>query len=118
MGMTSKTTAEDFYRRLVAEQRESGLSVRGFAARRGIPAGTLSYWRHELKRRDAVGARAFVRVDVSPTQPQCSAFGQMETSSEGPVVYEILLGRDRVLRVPAGFDERRVAALVRAVAPC
>lgn len=109
----SKAETEESYRRLVAEQEGSGLSIRAFAAMRGIPPGTLSSWRHELKQRDAARARddetraPFVLVNVKP-----------EPSSVRPVVYEVVLGRDRVLRVPAEFDEGRVAALVRAVAPC
>jgi len=125
----SKAETEKFYRQVVAEQEESGLSIRAFAATRGIPPGTLSCWRHELRQRDAARARGgdkatkarFVRVSV------VGAGAVSEAGTPAPVakpvkatnvVYEVVLGRDRVLRLPAEFDEARVAALVRAVASC
>lgn len=119
----SKTATERFYRELLAEQEQSGLSLRAFAAGRGIPAGTLSCWRHQLKTRDAARAARktkaieprFVPVSVveapvpppPPPPPRTSA-----------AIYEVVLGKDRVLRLPADFDDARVAALVRVVASC
>lgn len=129
----TKAETEGYYRQLVAEQAESGLSIRAFAARRGVPAGTVSAWRHELRRRDAVRAQAeergaqpgFVRVNVvgagsmgGARTPLPAPAARQEPSSPGPVVYEVVLAQGRVVRVPAEFDEARVAALVRAVASC
>jgi hypothetical protein len=114
----TKAEVETFYRGLLDEQARSGLSLRAFGAKRGVPAGTLSCWRHLLKRRDANRAKAkkaagprFVPVSVvaAPEPPQ-------KQTSNGS--YEIVLGCDRVLRLPADFDGRRVAALVKAVASC
>jgi transposase-like protein len=120
----SKSETERFYRRLVAEQERSGSTARAFAEARGIPPGTLSFWRYELKRRDQARAEAasarpvpsFLPVSVvesSPTAPASSASAPERT--EG---YEVVLGGDRVLRLPRDFDDVRVAALVRAVASC
>lgn len=127
----SKEETERFYRELVAEQERSGLSIRAFAAERGIPPGTLSSWGHELRRRDAARARGreeameakFVRVSLvgSGAVTATGARGEPEPlarPASAPVVYEVVLGRDRVLRLPAEFEEARVAALVRAVASC
>ncbi len=122
MEKRTKAETEKLYRGLLAELDASGLSQREFAEKRGVPAGTLSFWKHELKKRDAAAkARKgkkkpskpkFVPVSVveaaKPAEPMAKA-------AEG---YEIVLGPDRVLRLPAGFDEGRVAALVRAVASC
>ena len=131
----SKAETEQFYRQLVAEYDASGLSIRAFAWMRGIPPGTLSSWRHELKQRDAARARTGERATKSPfVQVKVVGAGAVAGAGAGaaapepeprarpasarPVVYEVVLGRDRVLRVPAEFDEARVAALVRAVASC
>ena len=123
----SKAETEKFYRQLVAEQEESGLSIRAFAATRGIPPGTLSCWRHELRQRDAARARRgdkatkprFVRVNVVGAGAVAGAAAPLaKPAGARAVVYEVVLGRDRVLRLPAEFDEARVAALVRAVASC
>lgn len=115
MARRTKEETERRYRRLLAAQARSGLSLRAFARKRGIPAGTLSYWRHELKRRDAArrredGSRArFLPVKVvSPTEAHAATM----------VGYEVLLGRDCVLRLPRDFEVARVAALLKAVSTC
>lgn len=112
----SKAETEKFYRALVAEQERSELSVRAFAAQRGIAAGTLSSWRHELKQRDA--ARAAKEKKSSPSFVPVSVAAAPEPPKKTAAVYEIVLGGDRVLRVPADFDVARVAELVNAVASC
>ena len=127
----SKAETEQFYRQLVAEYDASGLSIKAFAGMRGIPPGTLSSWRHELKQRDAARARTgeratkspFVKVKVVGAGAVAGAAApepepRARRASARPAVYEVVLGRDRVVRVPAEFDEARVAALVRAVASC
>lgn len=131
MEKRSKAETEEFYRELVADQEQSGLTLRAFAAARGMPAGTLSSWRHQLKKRDAA-ARAsrrqeatkssFVPVSVvgagAVANPAAAQPTPSMRAAVAPVVYEVSLGRGRVLRVPADFDEARVAALVRAVTAC
>jgi transposase-like protein len=127
----TKAETEEFYRQVLADQSKSDLSLREFASKRGIPAGTLSFWRHELKRRDAERGKRkskkkareakpkFLPVSVvtSPDPPAIEPrpAGVSKQAREG---YEIVLGPDRVLRLPADFDGARVAALVRAVASC
>ena len=123
MPRTTKEETERRYRWLLDEQARSGLSLRAFADERGIAAGTLSYWKHELKRRD--GARrqhprrrgeesspAFLPVKVIPA---AEAFAAPSACAGG---YEVLLGRDCVLRLPKDFEVARVVALMKAVASC
>lgn len=115
MARTTKEGRERRYRRLFAAHARSGLSLRAFAEDRGIPPGTLSYWKHELKRRDATRAPEkensvrFLPVKVVPPTmtPPATAVG-----------YEVLLGRDCVLRLPRDFEVARVAALMKAVSSC
>ena len=125
MEKRSKAETEKFYRELIAEQKKSGKTIRAFAAARGIPAGTLSSWRHHLKKRDAERARAekaskpaFVPVSVVKTAPVVPKPQEKPAPITSRGVYEVVLGRGCVLRLPADFDEARVAALVRAVASC
>ena len=128
MAKRSKSETERFYRRLVAEQERSGSTARAFAEARGIPPGTLSFWRYELKRRDQARAEAaparpapsFLPVNVvesCPPAPAASA-SVVERTPERAEGYEVVLGGGRVLRLPRDFDDVRVAALVRAVASC
>lgn len=132
MQKRTKAETEKFYRGLLAEQRRSGLSIRAFAETRGVPAGTLSFWAHELRKRDAArGGKAtgptFVPVSVvdgptflagspKPAWPTRPTRPARPTPARGG--YEVELGAGRVLRLPADFDEVRVAALVRAVTAC
>ena len=118
--------SEKFYRQVLAEQAQSGLSLRAFAVGRGIPAGTLSCWRHKLKQRDAARASKskkaskprFVQVSVAAARPPEPKPEPPRVTSPGSVGYEVVLGQGRVLRLPADFDDARVAALVRAVTSC
>jgi hypothetical protein len=122
----SKRKTERFYRRLLAEAQRSGQSLRVFAAERGVPAGTLSWWRHELKRRDAAAASTVeekaeapqfvpVRVLEAETVVSPAAAQARTTRARSSASYEVVLGKGRVLRLPPDFDGARVAALVRAV---
>jgi transposase-like protein len=133
MEKRSKDEAEAFYRELLAEQARSGLSTRAFAAARGVPAGTLSSWRHQLKQRDARTRDSttertieprFVPVSVVAVGEAAVPVPQELTRPASPAYvrasYEVVVGQDRVLRLrlPADFDATRVAALVRAVTSC
>jgi len=115
----TKAETEQLYRRLLAEQAESRLSMRTFAAERGVPAGTLSFWKHELRKRDARTKRSgpalgtrFVPVSI------VGAVAAEPAPPASPGIYEVVLGENRVLRLPADFDAARVAALVRALGSC
>ncbi len=122
MEKRTKAETEKLYRGLLAELEASGLSQREFAEKRGVPAGTLSFWKHELKNRDA--AARVRKSKKKSSKPRFVPVSVVEaTKPAEPVAktaegYEIVLGPDRVLRLPAVFDEGRVAALVRAVASC
>lgn len=129
----TKAETESFYRELLAEQQRSGQSIREFARQRGVPAGTLSCWGHQIRKRDA--ARRKAKRDAERRRErkkeQAQATGSpfvpvsvIDAASASPVTtsfvgsYEVELGGGRVLRLPPDFDDRRVAALVRAVVSC
>lgn len=119
----SKAETERFYRRLLVDQTRSGQTVRAFAKARGVPAGTLSFWRHELKKRDAARLQAsesqFVPVRVVEAEAVAQpAVREPRVARPARATYEVVLERGRILRLPADFDDARVAALVRAVTSC
>jgi hypothetical protein len=106
------TSAECRWRRLLEEQTRSGQTLRAFAAHAGVPAGSLSWWKHELARRarprGAGGGEAvapFVRVRVLPDVP---ARLPAEAAAVAPrarfAPYEIVLGGGKRVRVPQEFD--------------
>jgi hypothetical protein len=88
--------------KLVREWRESGLSGRAFAARRGVGVKSLFWWSSKLKREAASeSARPMTFIEVaSPT----------------PVLLdsrlEIHLANGRWIVVPASFDPDALARLL------
>jgi transposase-like protein len=103
--MTKTTEAK--WRRLIAAQSKSGLTVREFAAAQGIAAATLYWWRSKLGR-DHRGGAQLVPVEVieRPTELDSgAASGSFELRVDGSMT----------LRVPAGFDEAELRRLIRAL---
>ncbi len=100
---------EAFYRAVLAERERSGKTYGRIAVERGIPVGTLTWWRGELRRRDArrqgegtePGIR-FVPVDLTPAAER-----------PAPPDFAVTLPCGTVVRVPAGFDAEALAKLLR-----
>jgi len=106
---SNETPAEDRYRKLFAERRR-GESLVALAARCGVAPGTLSWWRHELRRRDRA------RTESRTTVPALLPVRILDAPTRRVTSYEIALsGGRRVIRVPEGFDPSAVCALVAAV---
>jgi transposase-like protein len=118
-GRPALRATEERYRQIVAEWTRGSEPVDAVAARHGIAAGTLRWWRSELKRRDRGGAR--------PAAGSVAELLPVRVTSPCPLaaakaaVFEVALcGGQRVVRIPAGFDPADVRALVEAVegVPC
>lgn len=100
-------TTEARWRRLIAAQSKSGMTVREFAATEGIAASTLYWWRSKL-RRNRRESPELVPVEVIEGSPERSP----GTSSDG---FELQIGGTMTLRVPASFDEAELRRLIRAL---
>jgi transposase-like protein len=101
-------TTESQWRRLIAEQEASGLTVREFAACRGLSASTIYWWRSRLHR-EGRSVAELVPVEVT------------EAPAAASTAIERIVGDDIVLRLPRGFDEadlRRVLAVVGKCVAC
>lgn len=100
-------TAETKWRRLIADQERSGQTVREFSASRGITAGTMFWWRSELRRR----GKRLVPVAVVDED------GATDRGGPGASCFEIRLALDDsiTVRVPASFDEDELRRLLRAL---
>jgi transposase-like protein len=99
-GMTKTSKKE--WRRVIAAQERSGLTVREFAEGQGINPTTLYWWRSRLRREGRLVPVEVVEQDV----PQ----GGM-----GERCFEVQLDSAVTLRVPANFDEAELRRLVRAL---
>lgn len=107
------------YRRLVVQHEQSGLTIREFAKRVGIPAGTLSFWRFKLKTRERERAKSAmpsllpVQVKTSGEELDTARTNVLERGSSPG--YEVLLRCGRVVRLSGSFEVESLQALVRAL---
>jgi len=100
--MTKKTEAK--WRRLIAAQSRSGLTVREFAAAQGVTAATLYWWRSKLRR----GRAPLVPVRVVEQEPGHQGGGASSS-------FELQVDGAVTVRVSAGFDEAELRLLIRAL---
>jgi hypothetical protein len=107
---------EDRYRALLRKRARTGQSLREFAEAEGIPAGTLAWWQHELRRRDRERQRretpTFLPVQITSGGSSLETVPSPASAAES---YEVVLGRGRVIRVSPKFDRATLTALVQAV---
>lgn len=91
----------------------SDVSQAAFARRRGIPAGTLAWWRHALRpRRQARGPRRATFVEITP--PAGAAM-----KPEPAAGFEVVLPHGTLVRVPAAFEARALKRLLAVLGrPC
>lgn len=102
------TSAAARWAKRVERLERSGLSVRTFAAREGLKAGSLSFWKWKLSRgqgREApVAPLKFVELTTAAAVPPAAV-----------VVFEVLLRSGRTVRVPGGFDAAELARLLAVI---
>lgn len=101
-GATRDLGKERFWQRMVRLWRRSRLSVRAFCAEHQLSEPSFYGWRRTFADREhvkqATADPTFVPVQVVP--PMSSP------------LLELALGRDRVVRVPAGFDPATLRQLL------
>ncbi len=120
-----RTAREREVRELLAAGERGGLTLREMAEAAGMPAGTLAWWRSEIRRRDRLGASeaetAFLEVVVaqepgdSTAAVGCDGVRPVGASDEELPPFELELRGGRRLRVPARFG---LARLVREIEAC
>ena len=91
---------EQQWRQWLREWQASGLSVRGFCARRGLGVPRFYAWRREMIRRDAQQS-AFVPVHV---------LADANPAKEGWL--ELMLADGRSVRIPPDFDATTLQRLL------
>lgn len=95
---------EQLWRRRLADQRRSGLSVRQFCRERGLTETSFHYWKMEIARRDREAAPPFVPVVVAAPVPPPSPV------AETPIVLDLTTGHR--LRLRSGCDRQLLADLI------
>jgi transposase len=107
------------WRRLLEQQRDSGLSVRAFCDRHDLAVQSFYWWRRRLADRERP-ASAPDRCGAVPTAP---LFLPVHVRPDDPLPadgVEVLLANGRRLRFGPGVEPQRLAALAAALeaTPC
>ncbi len=98
--------AEQWAKR-VARLERSGLSIRAFAEREGLKAGSLSFWKWK------VGRKSGRRGAVPEAEPVRFIELRAEAAAQPTAQpFEVELRSGRRVRVTAGFDAAELARLV------
>jgi hypothetical protein len=127
--MSKRSTREEWRARIAACER-SGLTQREFAARNGLNAGTLSWWKWRLRADGAIGNEA------EPAPSKATAEGMADEDDDGgtevlefvelaPVQrgeesdhrLEVVVGAASVL-VPNGFDANTLRRVLDVLEVC
>ena len=104
-----KETAAARWRKLIEQQRESGLAVSAYCRERGISAASMFAWKRRLRPgSERPVAATFKRVKVVPET--------LGRSTDHPdTAIELRLRGGRHLIVRPGFDHQLLAELVEAL---
>ena len=101
-----------FWREKVAEQEQSGLSVRGYCRQAGLNEHSFYNWRAQLRRASPERSAAVERSTV-----QFAVIEPPKSSWTGPARIEILLPSGEQVRIGEGADPatvRLVLTILRA----
>jgi hypothetical protein len=100
-----RSSKERFWRRMVRDWRNSGLSVRDFCADKDLTEASFYAWRRTIAERDAEAVR-FVPVRVVPEKQTVATDDGVGTG------LELLLRAGRRLRIGPGFDAATLQRLL------
>ena len=110
MGSTTSVRARQM-RRVLARWQRSGLTLRKFGEKRGIPLSTLSWWQRVFRRagdEEGKGVAAEKPVAFTVVPPPAKV-------PRTPAVLEIVLHSGHLVRVPAGVDPATLQRVLQAL---
>lgn len=116
-GQRRDAALEARWRAVLARYRRSGLSVRAFCRREGLPESAFYAWRRTIRQRDGGGNAGdrtpTVASTVAPAFVPVMVQAKDAGRDAGAMVMELRGGR--VLRLPLSMPPAQVAAIVRAI---
>ena len=110
LGSTTSVRARQM-RRVLERWQRSGLTLREFGEKRGIPPSTLSWWRQVFRRAGEEGVN-------STAVENAVAFTEVPRPAKvprTPAPLEIVLHNGHLVRVPAGADTDTLQQVLRAL---
>lgn len=116
------------WRGILREQRRSGLTIRDFCRKKGLPEPLFYAWRREIERRgrwrtgkasQPVSAKSVRTGSTKTARANGAAFVSVKLSDVAPLpasadAVECHFPSGAVLRCPPGMEPTAIAALVRA----
>lgn len=102
----TETAVQRKWAERIARWERSGLSRDEFAAKEGVSAPRLAWWRWHFKKVTAV------RELEEAAPRETVSFVHLEAASPSASVLEVVLATGRVIRVPPAFDEEALARIV------
>lgn len=97
------------WQKRIERWKDSGLSAEQFAAELGINAGTLRYWKYSFDK----ASRSPAAPETARAPAKAADFVEVRPAVVPAAAFELELGSERKLRIPAHFE---VAALERLLA--
>lgn len=116
----AKASREDWAKR-VERWKDSGLTAKEFAAETGLNASTLSYWKWRLgaeqrgdRPADARRPKKSRPARRAPkVRPKTPTFVEVTAPTPAAEPLELVMPGELRVRVPVGFDEATLAAVLR-----
>ena len=111
------TEKELRYRELLAEQRASGLTLRAFARKQGMPETTLAWWKYTIAQRDGVRSKTSgSKATRSKTNGASVSLVPIKVvGSLSTATFVVQLRSGHSVRVERGFDAEELRRLVAAL---
>ena len=100
------------FARLIARQKESGLSVRSFCFNEGIAPSTFYYWQKKIRKQS--GGERFIPLVVKSTAATFNPVNQRELLQRqgGDILFEITYPNGITLRIKNDLDLPGLRALI------
>jgi hypothetical protein len=110
MAKTKKKTSRAVYwQKHISKWSKSGLTQAEYCRRNGLSAAAFHWWKGELRRKSKAQKKSSTSmqfVEVHGVSPAHTGLGE---------TYEIVLSRDRAIRVGRDFDSDVLKRLIAAV---
>ncbi len=102
------------FARLIARQKESGLTVRSFCSNEGIAPSTFYYWQKRIRKES--GEKQFIPLIIKSSPPVLNPITQagpaQKQKGNGDNQFEITYPNGITLRVKADLDLSGLRALI------
>ena len=104
-----KTSRAAYWRKHISKWSKSGLTQAEYCRRNGLSAAAFHWWKGELRRKSKAQKASPTSIQFVEVQGVSPTHGSRNES------YEVLLSRDRTIRVGHDFDSEVLKRLIAVV---